>query len=149
MGNTKSAQKQNTAETHHEKPPPYEEYNPNVRIPKLTHQPIKLKELKDEQHKFAAEQKKAYEVNYAKTCDYIIYLINGSLLNRNKSVGHITINIPSKHTIKYIPNKYLSAKLTNDYILNYIKFVQEMYKDYKIETTNRIGCITFTIYIPE
>jgi len=149
MGNTKSVQKQPVQQVNNEPPPPYEEYKPTVKIPTLTHQPIKLKELKDEQHKFAVQQKKAYEANYAKTCDYIIYLINGSLLNRNKSVGHITINIPSKHTIKHIPNKYLSAKLTNDYILNYIKFVQEMYKDYKIETTNRIGCITFTIYIPE
>jgi len=105
--------------------------------------------LKDEEQKFAVEQKKAYEENYAKTCDYIIDLINNGLTNRNKSVGHITFNIPVKHTIKYIPNKYLSGKLTNLYMLNYIPFVRKMYKDYKVETSNRIGCITFTIYIPE
>ncbi len=149
MGNTKSAQKQPMPHVNNEPPPSYEEYTMPVMIPTLTNQPIKLKDLKREEEEFAAEQKKAYEDNYVKICNAIIELINDHLRNRNRNVPYIRIEITPKGTTKYIPNKFLSPKLTKLYLQNYTQFVCEMYKDYKIETTNRIGCINFTFYIPE
>lgn len=148
MGNTKSGYtKQPTQQVNNEPPPAYEEHTIPVKIPELINQPIKLKDLKREAQEFAAEQTKAYEDNYVKICDHIIEHINDHLRNRNDS--RVSITLTAKGTFKYIPTKFLSAKLTKLYLQNYKRFVCEMYKDFNIETLEQIGCIRFIFHIPE
>jgi hypothetical protein len=148
MGNTTSAHKQFKPQIQNA-PPAYENCNTTVKIPTLTRTPIKLKDLKREELEFEQEQKKAYDKNYAKMCDNIIEEINNILLNRNKTKIHVFFDLYIADTTKYIPQKYITPKLTKLYFENYCNFICEMYKDFKFDATKQSGHLKLIFHIPE